>query len=357
MLNSVTSTSLLPPPPPPPRSPSTPMKLNELPPPPAQMPSRSPSMPRLGELPPPPRVSASPSRTLPPPPPVNVSGSPSSIFELPSDDVAPPRPRIQPAGSTAIIRPPPPVGSLRPLVASPSRAPSVTPTIATPLRVPAPIQLRAPSPKPVALAPLQEPPSKIDVGEIRGRACDVTVEIVRVPLSIEYRTNLAARVTCEAPVLTVQDVRGSGTGVEVLLAIDSRHSMTAPFHVTVEGSGKTIEADGTVVIDRPTPFILGMQTICGGEASADCPIMEAFWARKAYHAFFEPKLKEFRISQSKGFIEAGAKVFPFKVFFAPKDPRPIEANLVVDCGDMEITVKVCGSTGGFQGRRWGERKH
>ena len=67
-------------------------------------------------------------------------------------------------------------------------------------------------------------------------------------------------------------------------------------------------------------------------------------------------MKEFWLSESRGFIEAGSKVLPFKIYFAPKEPESIEALLVVECGETEITVKVCGSAGGT-GRRSGERKH
>jgi hypothetical protein len=156
----------------------------------------------------------------------------------------------------------------------------------------------------------------------------------------------------------VQEVRGAGRSAEVILAIDSRKSLDLPFQLSVEGTGGyTTKGEGRLVVERPAAYVLGMQAVCGGQQSADCPIQEEFWQNKKYSAFFEPKLKEFWISQNKGVIEAGAKTFPFKVFFAPRDPRPIETILVVDCGDVEITVKVCGSCGGFQGRRWGERRH
>jgi hypothetical protein len=44
------------------------------------------------------------------------------------------------------------------------------------------------------------------------------------------------------------------------------------------------------------------------------------------------------------------------VFFAPRDARPIDTLLFVDAGDCEILIQLCGSIGGFQGRKWGERR-
>jgi hypothetical protein len=91
--------------------------------------------------------------------------------------------------------------------------------------------------------------------------------------------------------------------------------------------------------------------VCGGHTKGESPFGEEFGA------FFEPRLREFWLSEDKDTLEAGAKVFPLTVFFAPRDARPIETLLVVDLGASERTVKVCGSTSGFQGRRWGERRH
>jgi hypothetical protein len=57
-----------------------------------------------------------------------------------------------------------------------------------------------------------------------------------------------------------------------------------------------------------------------------------------------------------GIIRAGAKMFPFEIVFSPKDPRPIDTLLIVDAGDCEFVLQICGSIGGFQGRKWGERR-
>jgi hypothetical protein len=75
------------------------------------------------------------------------------------------------------------------------------------------------------------------------------------------------------------------------------------------------------------------------------------WQRKGYVAHFDPKHKEFSVSANKGEIAAGAKVLPFKVFYKPRSTTPVETMLIVDCGDMEITVRLCGSPVGVSGTR------
>jgi hypothetical protein len=198
----------------------------------------------------------------------------------------------------------------------------------------------------------------IDLGIIRGKACERSCDVVRVEFPIEYRLNMRAEVSDEYNCLSVQEIRGNGGLADVILLIDSRRSGDKPFHLKLEGTcDYFVEGNGRMIIERPTPYILGMSTICGGSSSSSCPIMEAILKDEKYTAFWEPKMKEFWLSAVRGIIPKGSKEFPFKVFFAPKDPRPINNLLVVELEDREITVKVCGSIGGFEGRRWGERKH
>jgi hypothetical protein len=201
------------------------------------------------------------------------------------------------------------------------------------------------------------PHQLVPPGEIHGKACEPSVDCVRVEFPIEYRLGMHGEISDEYKCLSVKEIRGFGRWAEVLVQIDARRSGQIPFQLTLEAGKLVVDGEGKAIIDRPTPYILGMQTICGGSTSSACPIKEELWETRRYHAFFEPKLKEFWLSQSKGIVNAGAKEFPFKVFFAPKDPRPIETLLVVEMEDMEVTVKVCGSIGGFEGRQWGARKH
>jgi hypothetical protein len=193
---------------------------------------------------------------------------------------------------------------------------------------------------------------------IYGKACEKSTATLRLEVPIQHRLNIKASVHVEGDSLSVDSIRGAGDWADVVLMIDSRRSFDRPFTMNLTAaSGYAIKGEGRLIVARPTPYILGMQTICGGSISMSCPIREDLGQSKMYVAFFEPKIKEFWLSQNKGKIEAGAREFPFKVFFAPRDPRPVETLLAVELEEMEVTVKVCGSTGGFQGRRWGERRH
>ena len=92
----------------------------------------------------------------------------------------------------------------------------------------------------------------------------------------------------------------------------------------------------------------------GGKSWAELPIREEIWQAKPFLAYFAPRCREFSITVDRGVVEAGAKVMPFKIVFAPKDSRPKETMLIVDLGDMEQVVKVTGTVCGFQ-RSWGRR--
>jgi hypothetical protein len=80
------------------------------------------------------------------------------------------------------------------------------------------------------------------------------------------------------------------------------------------------------------------------------------WQDRQYSTRWEPKRKEFWVDQSKGTVKAGSKTFPFRVFFAPRDVRPVESLLIIDMGDQEVVMQVYGSTAGFDGANWGRRR-
>jgi hypothetical protein len=196
-----------------------------------------------------------------------------------------------------------------------------------------------------------------DLGLVRGKAGEKSCDVVHVEFPVEYRAGMKVEVRDELNCLTVKDIRGNGPWADITLEVNSRRSGERPFSMTLTGSSDTIvRARGMLNISRPDPFVLGLQTVCGGSVSTKCAIQEEFATDKKFEAFFEPKLKEFWLSRNKGVIPAGAKEFPFSIFFAPRDMRPNETLLIVECEDVEMCVKVCGSTGGFEGRRWGGRR-
>ena len=95
----------------------------------------------------------------------------------------------------------------------------------------------------------------------------------------------------------------------------------------------------------PTPVIIHVEAPVGERATVDIPAPQDFWAKAQYTARLDAKASEFWLSENKGVIEAGAKVLPFKVTFAPQNRRPVEALIIVEIGDIEYAVKICGSTG------------
>jgi hypothetical protein len=191
-------------------------------------------------------------------------------------------------------------------------------------------------------------PRVIQLGEIHGKAGVQTVENLRIPCSTEEGATLQGKVTCAVPGLGVAEVRRSGkTFVTVKMTVDAPRSFDAKFQLTVQaGGGTSTDCEGRLIVARRDPALVTVQAACGSRATVEVPVQEEFWAKKTYTAYFEPRVGEFWLSQSKGVIEAGAKTFPFQVFFAPQLPRPVDALLVIDCGDAEFTVRVCGSTKG-----------
>jgi hypothetical protein len=301
-------------------------------------PTRKRAQPTMPELPPVPAPMPPKPLDLPPPPPVQLPSL--GAAERAPNKVAP---------STTF-------GSALPKVMASPSLPAPPPTM-KPNKVAPSTTSRLPLMK--ARATVQEGfgDEKVELGVIRGVACEPSEAKVMIPFPIQERLGMTAMVSSESGCLSVQDVRGAGTYAEITLGIHAGHSLQEPFVLTLGGQNCKREGEGTVVVGRPAPYILGITTVCGGQNSEDVPVKGEINGRKKYRVLFEPKLKEFWVSQAKGVIDAGARKFPFKVFFAPRDPRPISTLMIVDMGDEEICVQVCGSIGGFEGRRWGERRH
>jgi hypothetical protein len=196
----------------------------------------------------------------------------------------------------------------------------------------------------------------LPIGVIRGKAGEKSRTSVRCEFAV-----VSAEVRDDLRCLTMEEVRHDGKCADVVLGINSRRSGSGAFSLTLIGvEGREVKCEGRVIISRPAPSVLAMRTFCGGSVSMKCPIQETFAEDRAFSAFLEPAKREFWLSKKSGVIEAGAKEFPFSIFFAPRDIRPVEALLVIECGDVEICVRVCGITtsgsalqGGFDGQRWG----
>jgi hypothetical protein len=165
-----------------------------------------------------------------------------------------------------------------------------------------------------------------------------------------------ATVTSDVPGVRLLRVRPAGDEVEVDLIVEAKRSGHGTYRVRVEGDAAVVEGEGQIAVERADPVHVDMQSVIGVPVSADIPLVEDLWQNKQFHARMEPELGCFTISCAKGVCAAGAKSMPFRVFFNPKDARPVEVTLIVDFGDFEVTALVRGSVGGFAGRRWANRR-
>ena len=209
-----------------------------------------------------------------------------------------------------------------------------------------------------SISTTQLPLDDFELGEINAVAGEPFTHKVEIPITDGHdRAKAKARVEVGGDRVDILEQMVIGAKINVSLRVLSPIHGEFPISIRVDVGARSMHANGVIKVDYPRPLPFGLSGIIGSQSSAQIPFSGQLWKAATYTATIQPPTKEFRLSQAKGEMAAGAKVFPFKVFFAPRDPRPIEALLVVDCGDVEITVKVCGSTGGFQGRRWGERRH
>jgi hypothetical protein len=188
------------------------------------------------------------------------------------------------------------------------------------------------------------------LGIIRATAGEKKCEVVRVEFPLLRRPGIKVQGHDELSYMTVRGVYGNGRHAEVILEIDARRSGKDRFMVILTGKAGVpcVRGEGVLIISRPNPYAFRMQTVCGGSVSMKCPIRGDCAVDRKFKAFMEPEMKEFWLSQNKGVIRAGAKEFPFSIFFAPRDVHSVETLLVVECEDVEICVRLCG--GGFERR-------
>ena len=117
-------------------------------------------------------------------------------------------------------------------------------------------------------------------------------------------------------------------------------------------------ANGTSPPTRQSPAPFGISCVMGTQNSSEVPFLGQLWAKATFKAHFEPQIRELRLTAYKGTMEAGVRVFPFRVVFTPSSPRSVATLLVVVFNEQtEYCVAICGSSAGFQGKNWGRRLH
>jgi hypothetical protein len=210
------------------------------------------------------------------------------------------------------------------------------------------------------------PRPDVELGAIEATTCEPIELRVAIPIADTFERH-KAKARLEAGEherlggdgilrITDQAIVGNRLAVTVHVVAQIHGEYPMKFHVDV--GTRSFKATGKLVVKhgRPAPF--GMASMIGSQSSADVPYQGQLWANARYKAVLQQTGKEFRITANHGTMEAGAKVFPFKVIFTPRDPKPVVATLFVTFNDTsEYCVEVTGSVCGFQGKSWGRRQH
>jgi hypothetical protein len=203
------------------------------------------------------------------------------------------------------------------------------------------------------------PPRTLDLGTLESACCEVTEHRLMLPMA-DALDSANARVTLEQDVEVARVVRVDAIGQHLAVNVltEWRVGGDYPLRLKVAYGGRTLTAKALVVIKHAKPLPFGCSAAVGSQSSSEVPFMGQLWKAAAYRAKLEPALKEFRLTAAKGTMEAGARAFPFRITFAPREPRSVVTLLVVVFNETEeYTVEVTGSVGGFQGRNWGRRVH
>jgi hypothetical protein len=310
------------------------------------------------------------SSSIPVPAPAEVN---TSVHGIPNTFESEAEPdEFRPAfvhGASSGILPPPPAVDLTVIDSQKAQGPgsrliniqAVSSTSSMP--PPPPRMLQLPT-KPVQLKPTPSvpppPPSDLDLGTYDTTAGEVGEHRLMIPIA-NASDRAAAKVKLETDIPDLARITNTttiGQHLVAILLVEWRVSGEYPAKVLVSYGGKTITGKFIITIKHAKPQPFGLSCVIGSQTSAEVPYMGQLWKAATYVAKLEPTMKEFRLNSYKGTMEAGAKVFPFRVVFTPRDPKPTVALLVVVLNGVdEYTVEITGSVGGFQGRNWGKRSH
>jgi hypothetical protein len=209
-------------------------------------------------------------------------------------------------------------------------------------------------------------PAEVEVEDaaplvIRGTAGQLGHEVIGVDFPV-----IKARVDDDISSLVVTDVQAGDVCSDITVEIVECDDVEFCVRISgsVENSGDRRWTGCTASLTTPPhssrafTSILTMRASCGSSASMKCPIPVAFGEDMKFFAFFEPKMDEFSLSRynsdessfsRSGKVWAGANEFPFLLLFAPRDVRQSETLLVVEFGEVELCMKVCGIVEGSEG--------
>jgi hypothetical protein len=177
-----------------------------------------------------------------------------------------------------------------------------------------------------------------------------------IPVAAEDRQGVKASLEVDDHVAEISSVTGSGGNLIVALAVKKRTGKAHPFKIHVEcQDGKTIDTVGQLEVERGNPEKVQIKTILGSERRVDVPYTGQLWKDANFTARLEPPGHGLKLSMNQGVMKAGAKVFPFRIIFAPQKPTPTIALLVVVFdGNDEYCVEIWGSVSGCESQSRGQ---
>ena len=298
---------------------------------------------------------------------------------------APIEPTVLPAPIKPVPAPPPPpaksatsspAGALMPATfaepvpqsTAPMKPPAkaaVRPALSGPIKIPAPSPAAAPKITPQKSHPVVAPlPPEIDVGvfeAVAGESSEHNILAAFSHLGISASSNVTAKLDMTPPAATLVSVRPTMQHLALGIVADYRIGGEYPFKITVTcaSPSSTAIVKGILKVKHAKPEPFGMSSVIGGTATADIPFKGQIWAKANWTAKLEPPMKGiFRVTATKGTMDPGARVFPFKLIFTPHDPRQVVCLLVVVINESEeFVTEITGAVGGFQGKSWGKRSH
>jgi hypothetical protein len=181
----------------------------------------------------------------------------------------------------------------------------------------------------------------------------VLVPIAQLPPGAATDLNVKLEMKPEAARIASSTI----VGQHLVITIVANHRVGGAFPFKLDVNGRIIV--GTLEIQHAKPRPFGVSAIVGGEATSDVPFQGQVWAKSTFTAHLEPPSPgTFRLTATKGVLEPGARFYPFKLVFTPKQPKAAVVLLVVVVNESEeFVTEVTGAAAGFQGRTWAKRSH
>jgi hypothetical protein len=203
--------------------------------------------------------------------------------------------------------------------------------------------------------------NNFDMGVIEMMAGESQEHRVAIPIGDEEDLEGAkVRATVEQGDGRVKILNQQVVGTDLVVTMGVLSPLHGDFAIKLRvdaGWGRTLRATAMLKVSHVPQPPLDISGPVGGQATTEVPLAEQQWKTVSFQAVIEPPVREFKLSQSSGEVEAGSKVFPFRLTFTPREAKTVTALLVItfDEGPSEYVVELRGIGSGVQGRAPGKR--